>query len=121
MSILDVFSCAYGKGVAYELFSGNADVVKEVGEAQPKFYARVNRQRFQLYTNGFKECDGLFDVSYDTFTNKFVKIKERINVWGKRHSAEKKLFLKTFNLHEWSKRSIVEKKNSPIIAMSIVH
>ena len=56
----------------------------------------------------FKNCDK-FGVTYKTFVSRFPKITERFNLWGKRYSADKKTFLKTYYAGKWSKIVYEEK------------
>ena len=101
-SILDLDSCAYAKGMLFELFTSNVGIAMEEGESQPKFMARLHIQRFTKYNEQFKNCDK-FNVTYKTFVSIFPKLKERLNLWGKRYSADRKTFLNNYNSEEWNK------------------
>ena len=100
-SILDLSSCAYAKGISYKLFSSNVGLTRDVGEPQVKFTSRVRSQRLTIYNESFKNC-GKYGIPYKIFVDKFPKIKERLNLWGKRYSNEKKIFLTKYNISEWS-------------------
>ena len=88
-SILDLCSCAYAKGISYELFSSNVGLTGDVGEPQVEFTSLVHSQRLTIYNENFKNCEK-FGIPYKIFVGKFPKIKERLNLRGKQYSNEKK-------------------------------
>ena len=45
--------------------------------------------RLTIYNESFKNCEK-FGIPYKIFVDKFPKIKERLNLWGKRYANEKK-------------------------------
>ena len=102
-SILDLDSCAYAKGVIFELLTSNVGLVRVVGEPEPKFMARVHTQRLSIYNSIFKNCHK-FDVEYKPFVAKFPKLRERFILWGKRYSNDKRTFLSSYNAIEWVKK-----------------
>ena len=79
-----------------------------MGVPQIKFKSRVNSERLNVCNACFKNC-GHFGISYKMFVDKFPKIKERINLWGKRYSHEKKIFLTKYNIREWNNLSYDDK------------
>ena len=104
-SILDLFSCSYAKGICYEIFTSNLGMQRMMGEPHPKFASRVMSQRFFRFSELF--CyDGNFAVTQKLFVDKFSKIRERIDFWGKAHSQNKKAFLGKFNTETWGKLDI---------------
>ena len=56
-SILDLSSCAYAKGISYELFSSNVGLTRDVGEPQVKFISQVHSQKLTIYNESFKNCE----------------------------------------------------------------
>lgn len=89
-SILDLFSCSYAKGICYEIFTSNLGMQRMTGEPHPKFTSRVMSQRFVRFYELF--CfDENFAVTQKLFVDKFSKIREIIDLWGKAHCQHKKV------------------------------
>lgn len=71
-------------------------------------------QRFVRFYELF--CfDENFAVTQKLFVDKFSKIRERIDLWGKAHCQHKKAFLGKFDTESWVKLDIDRKKQTQIV------
>ena len=109
LSIIEIFSCAFAKGVVYELFTSDLDTVRGIGEPSPKFQSRVYQQRFMMMYNQTFKDNKSFEITYKVFVDKFPKLKEKFSLWGKRYSKSKKQFLESFNKEKWQKMDETKK------------
>ena len=48
-SILDISTCAYAKGVLFELYTSNVELQRMVGEPQVMYASRLHNQRYIQY------------------------------------------------------------------------
>ena len=99
-SIFDPMTCGFAKGIIYELWSSNLELVKSENEAKALFSSRINQKRHALFSELFANNES-FHVDYTKFIRKYSKIVNRIGQWAKRHTNERKQFVSTFNIKAW--------------------
>ena len=101
-SILDIASCSFAKGILFELFTSSVGIERMLGEPQVMYASRLHNQRYIQYSEILGDC---YYVPYKTFVDKFPKITERLDLWGKRYSDKKAEFLRKYNWEQWGKIS----------------
>ena len=95
-------SCGFAKVGALEIVRSSS-VLRETGESNTKYQARLKVHQYNQFKSYFPEGTGpenRFTISFK-FHKKLPGLREKINKWNPRKADEKSKYLETFSLKKW--------------------